>query len=196
MVATDIIITSHVTPGNAERGDDRALIPLILMRQKEALTDVIEVSSVACDFLQWRRALAGSVPLLDETLALLFKRDVKRLKQRGRRAMEAVPESQAESKFVAFAQIQLSSERDVPIGSERELPIHLEVVHEIGPAVAATDISTRALKKRGRSSERQPRSPFMRSKNLSAGNTFDQAIIAPAANLEMRREQGIDFQPR
>src|SRR5258705_11576336 len=101
------------------------------MRQQEASTGVVEFPTITCSTFKWHCPLTGPIPLLDETLSLAVERHIKRLQQRGCGAVKAVPESEAYSKFVALAQIQLCSQRDVAICRERELPIHLEVVHQI-----------------------------------------------------------------
>src|SRR5690349_21581387 len=42
VVTADVLITFHVAPGNAKRGDDRTLILLVFMRQQETTTRVVK----------------------------------------------------------------------------------------------------------------------------------------------------------
>ena len=154
---------------------------------------MIKFPSITCCTFKWHYPLSCSIPLLDKPLPLSLEWHIKRLQQRGCGAVKAVAEGEANSKFVAGGQIQLCSQRDIPITRKRELPVHLEVVHQIGPAIAATDITARTLQKRQRSAERQPGCTFLSREYLLSGHLSGETIIVPATNFEMRCKQDVEF---
>src|ERR1041384_3585191 len=105
MIAADVLVPFGVAPGDAKRRDDRTLILLILVRQQQTMAFVIKFPPITCHLSELKNMVAGSIPLLDEPLALLLEGNVQRLEQRGRRIMNAISEGKAKRELIPLAEI-------------------------------------------------------------------------------------------
>ena len=134
-----------------------------------------------------RPARAG--PLLDETLLLVGEREAEGLEQRGERVMERIAEGQPQHKIVPAGEIQLPGEGDIPVHGGVELPVHLVVLGQIGPAVRPTHKAARAPQERDRGREREPDRTLVRHEHLPPVLDRHEPAVSPATPIEMRGEQ-------
>ena len=103
----------------------------------------------------------------------------------------AIAERQPQSEFARAGQFQLSGKCDVAVGCMIELPVHLEIAGQVGPAIALPNIAARNARERNRGCQCQPCSLTLGNKHRSTRHAYHRAVIAPASNLEMRCAQGV-----
>src|SRR6266545_1329222 len=152
------------------------------------MADVIEIAIIAGHFFERERSLAGSLPLFNESPALLIERDIKRLEERGGGIVEAISKGEAECELVRSAQIQLPGQGDVSIFSRVEFPIHLEIIRQISPSIARSDVAARAPEEGHCGAKRQPCPPLAGGENFSSCDLLDLPIVPPAPDLKVRSQ--------
>src|ERR1035438_4805331 len=125
---------------------------------------------------------------------MLGERGTQRLKEGGDGVMLATAKRQPQSEFTATGQVQLSGERDVAIGCVIELPVHLEIAGQVGPAIAPPNIAARNARKRYRGCQCQPCSLMLGNQYGSTRHADHRAVVAPASDRKMRCAQGVEPQ--
>src|SRR5215831_2394567 len=73
-----------------------------------------------------------------------FKRSCQRLEQLRGRALVASTKPKGNCKFASVRQIHFRGQRDVAVLGSREFPVHLEMVHQVLPAIAEADVADRS----------------------------------------------------
>src|ERR1700693_4254877 len=103
--------------------------------------------------------------------------------------MHPIAEGEAEREMLVLGQVDLSGERDIAVGGRGELPIQLEILIQILPSVAPSDITARTPHKPYVGSQSQPGIVLVRGQKLVTGHPRQIGIIPPSADVQMRREQ-------
>src|SRR5262249_27443442 len=148
MVATQVLVALDLAPGNAERGDHRSRIRLVLMRQEQRVACLIEAAAIPARRGEGHDVATGTAPLLEEPFAVLRVREAERLEESRRRVMEAPAEREPERELVRASRVELADEGDVAVLRDVELPVHAEVPGEVGPAVRGADVPARPASER------------------------------------------------
>ena len=146
--------------------------------------------------------IGRAVPLLDEALAVLFKRR----RQRAHRLLQCrvVPladaNGQDETRAIRPPRPRSRSSspiyRNIAVGRRAELPIHAEVVHQVAPAVAGAHKAAAHPRKPAAGAHRQRPLVLPRQQHLAPGNVHRPRRVARAAAVQVRRQQRIDLEPR
>ena len=76
------------------------------------------------------------MPLFVEALQVLVERGGYRAQGRGQSSVMSLAEADRHHKFAVHVRLDLPGQGNVAIERGAELPIHLEVVHQVLPAVA------------------------------------------------------------
>src|SRR6185436_20452209 len=108
MVATQVRVAFHLAPRDAERGDHRSRIRLVLVRQEEPVAGMVEPPAVGARARERLQAVAGAPPLLEEALAVLREGEAERLQQCRRGMVQALPEGEAQRELTALPGIELA----------------------------------------------------------------------------------------
>src|SRR4029453_10543920 len=122
-----------------------ALENLVFMRQQYAPAQPIHaavIESVAAEIELGIYHCA--LPLTNIAFALLGEGLGERLEQFGSGALVTSTKRNSDCKFPARRQIDFAGQRDIPVRSCSKLPVHLEIVHQILPAIAEADVTDRA----------------------------------------------------
>src|ERR1700688_3124509 len=77
------------------------------------------------------------------------KRYSQRLNQVGSGTFIALSEGNGDREFISAPQIDFTGQRDVTFLGGGELPVHLEIVHQILPTIAETHVANRTARKAG-----------------------------------------------
>ncbi len=160
------------------------------------------------------------LPLLDEPLALLLERHRQRAHRLLQRRMVpfADPDRQRElphrhsafnlrhnlaggafsraPQVVDAPQVDLAHHRHVPVRRRPKLPIHLEVLHQVLPAVARAHKP--AAHAREPAARRHHQRPLVlpRQQHVVPGQVHRPRRVPRPAAIQMRRQQRIQLQPR
>src|ERR1700722_20309459 len=105
-------------------------------------------------------------------------------------------ERNSHDKLAVPAYVDLAGERNVALERGTELTVHMEVIHQILPAVAAAHIATTGAAKTATRSHHQGDAVFIRKQHAFAGQVEHRAGIARSADIQMRRQEGIRLHPR
>ena len=190
MVAAQIVVARILAPRNTERRDQSAVVRLVFMCQDQAMADVVENAAVACRlFLPRQHVATGALPLLDEASAVSGEGSTQSLGDRDQGMVQTVAEAQRQHKLSALLDIELAGQGDVAIRRTVELPVHLEVVGQVLPAVGRPHITAGASQKRDRRCQHEPGSAFMCRQHLPPVGLDHVPVVAPAADFQVRREQ-------
>ena len=73
-----------------------------------------------------------------------------------------------------------------------ELPVHLKIASQVGPAVAPPNVTARNVGKRNRGRQRQPCSFSFGNQDSAARHPQYIAAVAPASDFKMGRAQGVE----
>src|SRR5471032_886476 len=95
----------------------------------------------------------SALPLTDILLALVGEWSCERLQKLGGSAVAIAPEAHAQSELHSAGQINFPGQGDVTIRGLFKFPIHFEVVHQVLPAVAESDVADRSLREIGCATE-------------------------------------------
>ena len=86
MIAAEVVVALRLTPGDAHRGDERALKDFVLMRQQNAAAQPVHAAAVASVIAEVEFGIDDrALPLADIPLAMRLKRLGQRLEQLRRR---------------------------------------------------------------------------------------------------------------
>ena len=186
VIAALIVVAFGLPPRNGERCNERARERFVLVRQQQTVAAVIEIALIErCAFK--RPQMRGSlIPLLLVFRQVLVKRDPERLQQIGNCSVLAVSESKTERELLRLAKVQLAGQGNVSVAGPLKLPIHLEVIVEVGPAIARANVAAGEMRKGDGRSHRHPLIAFLRHQDSQAVGEADVAIVAGAADFEMR----------
>src|SRR5688500_4139409 len=110
--------------------------------------------------------------------------------------MQAPAEREAEGKLPGLADVQLAQERDVAVLRDVEIPVHPEVLREVGPAVAGPDVAARSAEPGNRRGHREPDAVLVGREQRAPRRFRDAPGVVPAADVEVWREQRVELQPR
>src|SRR5271170_946860 len=105
-------------------------------------------------------------------------------------------ERNSHDKLAVPAYVDLAGERNITLEGGTELPVHMEVVHQILPAVAAAHIATTGAAKTATCGHHQGDAVLIREQHSLAGQVKHRARIARSADIQMRSQQGIRLHPR
>ena len=75
------------------------------------------------------------------------------------------------------------------------LPIHLQIVGEVGPAVAGAHVTAGKLRESASRAQRQVNVVAVGEQEVPALGLHDLAVVVPAADLQMRSAQHVQVQP-
>src|SRR2546422_6890011 len=103
--------------------------------------------------------------------------------------MQALSEGEPQRELARLSCVDLSEERDVAVLGHVELPVHPEVLGEIGPAVRDTVVPAGAADEREGGSHRGPPAALLRGPDTAAGALVDVAAVLPPPPLEVRGEE-------
>ena len=103
--------------------------------------------------------------------------------------MKAVAKREAEREVAVLRQIDFSGQRDIAVRRRGELPIQLEILIQVLPSVGLADIAAGAPHERHAGSQSHPGVVLVRGQKLVPGHPRDVGIVAPSADIQMRREQ-------
>jgi hypothetical protein len=157
---------------------------------------VVEIAVVKGGAFEWPQVRGRLIPLLLVFRQVLVEGRSKRLQQIRECPLLAIAEREAERKFLSLANIQLSGQSDVSIAGALELPIHPEVVVEVGPAVARTNIAAGEVQKGDRRAHRHPFAAFLSHQDALAVSTGDVAVITGSTALQVWCAQSEELQIR
>ena len=110
--------------------------------------------------------------------------------------MSPVSEGDGYYKLAVQVDIDLAGQRNIAIERGAELPIHVEVVHHVLPAVAPAHVATTGTTKSAvcRHDEREAVLP--RQKHLPARQVQDRAGVTRSSDIQVRRQERVGFHPR
>ncbi len=108
--------------------------------------------------------------------------------------MLARAEGQRQRELACARQIELAGERHVAIVGQVELPVHFEVVVQVGPAIAKAHVSATAPGERYRSSQCRPGIALAGHQHVVSGHRVEIGRVAGAAYFQVRRQQRIQPQ--
>ena len=106
--------------------------------------------------------------------------------------MWRAPEADAQRELHGVRQIDLPGQSDVAVPGLSEFPIHLEIVHQVLPAVAESDVTDGALREIGRAAERHIDVLPLRVEKLPAIQSAPPSRVVFARALQVRCEQSIE----
>src|ERR1035441_2387392 len=164
------------------------------MGTKQAKAPAVQGAVVAGRLFQRSDPRASAVPLLNEPVAMLIKRSAQGLKECRNSLMLSTAKGQTQDELVATIEVQFTHERNIAIRCLVELPIHLEILGQVCPAITSADVSTRNPRKWNRGTQRHPGSCFFGHEDLAAFELNYTTAVAPPSYFKMGRTQGIETQ--
>jgi hypothetical protein len=195
VVPAQVLVSHELAPGDAQRGDDGPVVKLVLVGENEAVAAAVQAAPVAGHYLfHGRQVLAGTPPLLNEPLALIAKGGGEGLRKSHQCVMKALAEGESLDELPAVSEIEFADQSNVAVAGTVELPVHPEVPHQVLPAVAGPHVPAGTAGKRHRGSQCQPGATFVRRQHRTRAGFDDVAVVAPATDFEVRRQQ--DEQPQ
>ena len=111
------------------------------------------------------------------------------------RVVERLAEGERQNELPALAQIDLAGQGDVAVERAVELPVHPEMMSQVLPAIGRPHVSARAAQKRNRCGQDQPRTALVRRQHVAPVGPHHVTVVVPAADLQVRRQQGEEPQP-
>src|SRR5208282_646645 len=148
MVTAQVLVPLRFAPRDAQRGDDRAWVALVLVRDQQFAAPAVEQAIVARPLAERMEMAARAIPLFQESIAMHPERCTQRLKQGGDRAMKSAAEGEAERELADGAQVDLAGQRNVAVRRRGELIVHPEILGQVLPAVGPAHVAARALDER------------------------------------------------
>src|SRR5215472_5055877 len=195
VVAAQLVVALVLTPGNAEAGDHRARIELVLVRQQEVDTAREEARGGLGDparvHVDYCQTAARAVPLFDKALQVGFKGNAEGLKESSSGSMAAASKRQTKRELVAARQIDLSGQGNVAICRTVVLPIQLQVVRQVAPAVACAHVSNRELTEAHLRSQGHIDVVAISEQEATAFGFHHLGMVVPASNLQVGRADDV-----
>jgi hypothetical protein len=121
---------------------------------------VVEVPPIARDLLQRKDPAEYAVPLFDIPPPMLSEGNTQRMKEGCGCAVQAITQGQTKGEGVAALQVQLPGQGHIAFQGEVELPVHLEVVGQVCPAITSPHVTAGQAAKRDSSRQCQPDTPL------------------------------------
>src|ERR1700674_1288375 len=146
------------------------------------------MAAIAGDLVQTPDLLPHPLPLLNEPGPGERERHGQRLTEAGNGGVETITKSDANCEFIALAEINFSHHGDVAILSAVKFPIHFEIVVQILPSVAGADTTAGRAEKAVITPQSQMRVFLPRDQHLASDNFHFLRRVAPAPNVQMRRQ--------
>src|SRR6185503_16230378 len=174
VITTEIAFALGFAPGNAQGGNHRALKDFVFMSKQHAAAQPVRVAAVArvaAEIEFWIHY--GTLPLPDIRFALTIKWFSQGKKQLGHCGLVSAATGNGDGEFTAV-QFDFSRECDVASLGGAELPIHLEIVHQILPAITGANVANRAPAE-SRAARKGDVNVFALSEDESAGADFSAA---------------------
>src|SRR5690242_5184778 len=112
------------------------------MTEKQTEAAVVQVAVVTRKLFQSKPVRGGAVPLFRVSLQLFFERDAKRLEKGCNRTVLRITECQSHGELALTIEVNFSHQGNVSVRGLIELPVHLKVSGEIGPAVTPANVTT------------------------------------------------------
>src|ERR1044072_8829342 len=142
MITSQIVITLGFTPRNTHRCDDRALKNFVFVGQQNAAAQPVHSTVIRCvgaeiEFWIYNRPL----PLADICLAMRLERLSHRLEQLGSGALITAAKCHGHAELTIVWKVDFSGQRDIAVKGRLELPVHFEIVHQVLPTIAETDVA-------------------------------------------------------
>src|SRR5579863_4078511 len=109
--------------------------------------------------------------------------------------MRAATESESESELGSMREVNFAGHGDVAIHRGVIIPIHLQVVGQVGPTVVGAYITAGKLQKTGARRHREVNVVAVRHQKAPALLFHNDGIVMPAANFQMRRTYDIQMKP-
>jgi hypothetical protein len=163
------------------------------MGQQDVVAGLHELAAVA-GFGGQAVGAGGALPLLEEAGGVLRKGERERAHGLGEGGVVAVADADAEGEFAAAAQVELAGEGEVAVGGGAELPVHVEVVGQVAPAVAGSDEAATDAGEAAVGGHGQGPAVFPGEQHFFAGDIDGAGGVAGAAAIHVRGEQGVDAQ--
>ena len=138
----------------------------------------------------------GAVPLFRVSLQVFFERNAKRLKKGCYRTVLRVTERQSHGELALATEVNFSHQGNVSVRGLIELPVHLKVTGEIGPAVTPTNVATGSSRKLECAPECQPYPCLLCHQDLPVRYLDHIAVVTPSADLKMGRTKHVEVQLR
>src|SRR5208283_4027171 len=142
VVSPQIVVALVFAPRNAHAGNHGAGIDLVLVGEQEIYASLEQGGILFGQLLDVGEAFAGALPLIEERFQRRLERNTQGLCYGRGSAVRSVAESNPHREFVAPGQVNLAGERNIAVACVVIVPVHLEVVGEIGPAVIDSDVAT------------------------------------------------------
>ena len=150
MIAAEVFVALGLAPRDAHRGDQAALIELILVRLQDAAAQAVEaaaVARVADKLVIFIVLMAHPRPLVDEAGEALRKWPDERLCHRRDCAGEAAAETHRDEKPAITVRLDLAGECHISIRGMLKKPLHFTVAEDVLIAVAGADVARRGAAK-------------------------------------------------
>ncbi len=185
VVAAPIVVAAGAAPRDRQRGDERPGEALVLVAEQHAEARVQEGPAVAAEPAEGAESQAGALPLLDELSAGRDVRAGERLEQHARRVRKAPAERQREGERLLGGDRELADQRYVAVGRRVELPGHLQVLGEVGPAVAPSHEPAGAAEERRRGAEGERDPGLLGGQDVPAGDRAPGRGVPRAAAVQV-----------
>ena len=193
VVPSHVLVAFAAPPRDAHRRDDRARIALVFVREQQVDAPLVKSRAVPGGLSQGE-AFGRSPPLDAEMPQRRLERRHKRLEQVRDRTVPRVAERQADGERAGPGDVDLGGDSDIAVVRGVELPIHFQVVVQVGPAVVDGHVAAGASHDRRGGAKRHPRAALERDDDRAGFGVENLRVVVPAADLQMRRAQEVRVQ--
>ena len=111
------------------------------------------------------------------------------------RALVTSTKRNSDRKFSAVRQIDFAGQRDVAVLSGLKFPVHFEIVHQVLPTVAETDVTDRSPRETAAACHEQVHVLALGVEQFVIADFRTRPGVAGTKTAEVRRQQGVKPQP-